>query len=329
MKQLLVDDVGEFGLIRRIMHDFIFRPELLVVGPGDDGAVYRTPGGYDQVISTDTMVEGIHFTRDTMSPFDVGYHLAASNFSDMAAMGAEAVGFVLSIALPGDLPLSWVDRFYDGLRACCRKYRVNLLGGDVTGSTKGLILTGTVTGMVPEGKAVTRSGARQGDIIFVTGTAGDSAAGLYALLHDMGEEWPSLTVRHQRPEPQIPLGILLRKAGAHALNDISDGLSREWNEIAKASGVELEIELEKVPLSEAVEALAEKVHRDPLAWALNGGEDYQLTGTISPSDFDTIKKEMPITPVGRVVKKPGTGVYVWRHGQRRLLQAKGFDHFEK
>lgn len=329
MKQLLVDDVGEFGLIRRIMHDFIFRPELLVVGPGDDGAVYRTPGGYDQVISTDTMVEGIHFTRKTMSPFDVGYHLTASNFSDMAAMGAEAVGFVLSIALPGDLPLSWVDRFYDGLRACCGKYRVNLLGGDVTGSTKGLILTGTVTGMVPEGKAVTRSGARQGDIIFVTGTAGDSAAGLYALLHDMGEEWPSLTVRHQRPEPQIPLGILLRKAGAHALNDISDGLSREWNEIAKASGVELEIELEKVPLSEAVRALAEKVHRDPLAWALNGGEDYQLTGTISPSDFDTIKKEMPITPVGRVVKKPGTGVYVWRHGQRRLLQAKGFDHFEK
>lgn len=329
MKQLLVDDVGEFGLIRRIMHDFIFRRELLVVGPGDDGAVYRTPGGYDQVISTDTMVEGIHFTRKTMSAFDVGYHLAASNFSDMAAMGAEAVGFVLSIALPGDLPLSWVDRFYDGLRACCRKYRVNLLGGDVTGSTKGLILTGTVTGMVPEGKAVTRSGARQGDIIFVTGTAGDSAAGLYALLHDMGEEWPSLTVRHQRPEPQIPLGILLRKAGAHALNDISDGLSREWNEIAKASGVELEIELEKVPLSEAVRALAERVHRDPLAWALNGGEDYQLTGTISPSDFDTIKKEMPITPVGRVVKKPGTGVYVWRHGQRRLLQAKGFDHFEK
>ena len=144
MGELLVDDVGEFGLIRRIMHDFIFRPDMIVVGPGDDGAVYRTPEGYDQVISTDTMVEGIHFTKDTMGPFDVGYHLGASNFSDMAAMGAEAVGFVLSIALPGSIPLSWVESFYDGLRACCREFRVNLLGGD---------LTGTVTGMVPKGKS--------------------------------------------------------------------------------------------------------------------------------------------------------------------------------
>lgn len=329
MGELLVDDVGEFGLIRRIIHDFIFRPDMVVVGPGDDGAVYRTPEGYDQVISTDTMVEGIHFTKDTMGPFDVGYHLGASNFSDMAAMGAEAVGFVLSIALPGNLPLSWVESFYDGLRACCREFRVNLLGGDVTGSPKGLILTGTVTGMVPKGKAVTRSGAQEGDIVFVTGTAGDSAAGLYALLQGMGDKWPSLVERHRRPKPQISLGILLREAGAHGLNDISDGLSREWNEIASSSGVEMEIDAEKVPLSSDVKALAEKVSVDPLAWALNGGEDYQLTGTISPSDFDTIKEETSITPVGRVVKKPGKGVYLYHHGRKELLEARGFDHFEK
>lgn len=329
MDGMTVGKAGEFGLIRRIMHDFIYRPELVVVGPGDDGAVYRTPPGYDQVISTDTMVEGIHFTKETMSPFDVGYHLGACNFSDMAAMGAEAAGFVLSIALPEALPLSWVDGLYEGLRALCSKYRVNLLGGDVTGSPSGVILTGTVVGMVPQGEAVTRSGAREGDIVFVTGTAGDSAAGLYALLHGMGEKWPRLAARHQRPEPQIRLGTLLRKAGAHALNDISDGLSSEWNEIARSSGVEMEIDLEKVPLSEDVRVLGREISVNPLTWALNGGEDYQLTGTISPSAFDTIREETSITPVGRVVKKPGSGVYGWSHGMKRLLEAKGYDHFDR
>lgn len=328
MENEKVGDAGEFGLIRRIMHDFIYRPDMVVVGPGDDGAVYRTPAGFDQVISTDTMVEGIHFLKSTMSPYDVGWHLAACNFSDMAAMGAEAVGFVVSIALPEDLPLSWVDGFYEGLRACCERYRVNLLGGDVTGSPGAIVLTGTVTGMVPAGKAVTRSGAREGDLVFVTGTAGDSAAGLYALLHGLGDRWPKLARKHQRPEPQISLGILLRDAGAHGLNDISDGLSREWNEIAEASGVEMEIDLDRVPLSPEVRALAEEAGKDPLDWALNGGEDYQLTGTISPSSFDTIRKETSIVPVGRVVRKPGRGVYAGRQGKLKLLTSHGFDHFK-
>ncbi|MEE0028677.1 MAG: AIR synthase related protein, partial [Dialister sp.] len=157
-----VKDVGEFGLIDRIAKDLIYRPELVVIGSGDDGAVYRVPAGYDQVISTDTMVEGIHFIKKTMRPSDVGYKLCASNFSDMAAMGADAIGFVISAALPEQLPVSWVESLYEGIRECCASYRVNLLGGDVTGSPGGVILTGTVVGMVPKGRAVTRSGARFG-----------------------------------------------------------------------------------------------------------------------------------------------------------------------
>ncbi|WP_416177921.1 thiamine-phosphate kinase [Dialister sp.] len=329
MGELTVKDVGEFGLIRRIMHDFIYRPELVKVGPGDDGAVYAAPPGFDQVISTDTMVEGIHFTKETMGPSDVGYHLGASNFSDMAAMGAEASGFVLSIALPDDLPLSWVESFYGGLRSCCRKYRVNLLGGDVTGSPGGVIVTGTVIGMVPSGKAVTRSGAREGDVVFVTETIGDSAAGLYALLHGRASDFPGLVRRHRRPEPQIRAGILLRDHGAHALNDISDGLSRELNEIAAASEVEIEIDPSKIPISGEARRLAEEVHVNPLDWAFNGGEDYELVGSLSPADFDTIREECAVRAIGRVVRKPGRGVYIRKGKERAILEVHGFDHFEK
>lgn len=328
MSEDRIGDIGEFGLIRRITHDFIYRPELVRLGTGDDGGVYRIPEGFDEVISTDTMVEGLHFTKETMGPEDVGYHLAASNFSDMAAMGADAHGFVLSIALPNDLPVSWVESLYDGIRLCCRKYRVNLLGGDVTGSPKGIILTGTVLGMVPEGKMVPRSGAKVGDLVFVTETIGDSAAGLYALLHGMEKDWPFLVKRHRRPEPQIEKGILLRKAGAHSLNDISDGLSRELNEIALASQVEIEIEPALIPLSEETKALAAKEKVNPLSWAFNGGEDYELTGTISPESFDTIERKDGITVIGRVTGK-GHGVYLKENGSRRLLEIHGYDHFVK
>ena len=235
MKEETLRDIGEFECIHRIAHDLIYRPELVKLGTGDDGAVFMTPCGYDEVISTDTMVEGIHFTKRTMSAADTGYHLCAVNFSDMAAMGAEPVSFVISAALPGDLSITWIESCYDGIRECCREYSVNLLGGDITGSKQGVILTGTIVGIVPENQAVKRSGAQEGDIVFVTGTLGDSSAGLSILLDGKKEEYPMLAIRHQRPKPQIDFGQILRESGASSLNDVSDGLSREINEIALAS----------------------------------------------------------------------------------------------
>lgn len=121
MKEETLLDIGEFECIHRIAHDLIYRPELVKLGTGDDGAVFMTPCGYDEVISTDTMVEGIHFTKRTMSAADTGYHLCAVNFSDMAAMGAEPVSFVISAALPGDLSITWIESCYDGIRECCRE----------------------------------------------------------------------------------------------------------------------------------------------------------------------------------------------------------------
>lgn len=325
-----ISDIGEFGLIRSITHDFIYRPGMVKLGAGDDGAVYSIPNGYDQVISTDTMVEGIHFLKKTMSPYDVGYKLCASNFSDMAAMGADAVGFVISAALPEDLPCSWVNDCYEGIRACCESYRVNLLGGDMTGSPKGVILTGTVIGMVPSNEAVTRSGAKPGDLVFVTGTLGDSAAGLAAIMKGIGRNYPLITARHQRPRPQISKGMWLRKAGATSLNDISDGLSREANEIAYASGIAMDILEDAIPLSWESQCLGKELGQNPLDWAWNGGEDYQLVGTISHENYKKIKSSSSMTIIGKVRESSSNevGVYVMRNHVFVKVNPHGYDHFQ-
>lgn len=327
MKEETVTDIGEFGCIRRILQNLIYRPESVKLGAGDDGAVNVTPSGYDQVISTDTMVEGIHFTRETMHFSDVGYRICSVNFSDMAAMGAEPVAFVLSLALPRNFAMDDLENCYHGIRECCRKYRVNLLGGDMTASREGVILTGTVIGMVPSDMAVKRSGAGPGDVVFVTGTVGDSAAGLAAIRHQWDEEFPNLTKRHRRPDAQVGLGKILREAGATSLNDISDGLSQELNEIAAASGVGIDLDKDKIPLSEEALRLGYRLHMEPADWALDGGEDYELAGTIPQKAWEKIKDKWPVTEIGSVHEKGAGRVFIKRKNNKALLIPKGYDHF--
>ena len=327
MKEKTVTEIGEFGCIRHILKDFIYRPESVKLGAGDDGAVYVTPPGYGQVISTDTMVEGIHFTKETMSFSDVGYRICAVNFSDMAAMGAEPVALVLSLALPKDLPLEDLENCYHGIRECCRKYSVNLLGGDMTASLGGVILTGTVVGIVASDRAVKRSGAQVGDVVFVTETVGDSAAGLAAILHQCDTDFPGLTKRHRRPEAQIQLGKILREAGATSLNDISDGLSQELNEIAAASRVIINLDKDKIPLSEETIRLGKRLGTDSLNWAFTGGEDYELAGTISPKNWEKIKGSHPVTEIGIVCDKGAGQVFIKSKNETVLMIPKGYDHF--
>ena len=327
MKEKTVTDIGEFGCIRHILKDFIYRPESVKLGAGDDGAVYVTPLGYDQVISTDTMVEGIHFTKETMSFSDVGYRICAVNFSDMAAMGAEPAALVLSLALPKDLPLEDLENCYHGIRECCRKYSVNLLGGDMTASLGGVILTGTVVGIVPSDRAVKRSGAQVGDVVFVTETVGDSAAGLAAILHQCDTDFPSLTKRHRRPEAQIQLGKMLREAGVTSLNDVSDGLSQELNEIAAASKVIINLDKDKIPLSEETIRLGKRLGTDPLNWAFTGGEDYELAGTMSRKNWEKIKGSHPVTKIGTVCDKGSGQVFIKSKNETVLMIPKGYDHF--
>ena len=324
-KERTVADAGEFGCIREICRDLIYRPELVKIGAGDDGAVYVSPPDMDQVISTDTMAEGIHFTAETMTPADVGWKLAAANFSDMAAMGAEPAQFVVSAALPAGLPMAWVLGCYEGLRAACRAFRVNLLGGDITGSRQGVVLTGTVVGFVPEDQAVRRSGAVPGDLLAVTGTLGDSAAGLDAIFAGRAEAYPALAEKHRRPLPQIEAGRILREAGVHALDDITDGLAEEAAEIAEASGVSLVIRAEKVPLSEEARRAAAAFGKDPLRYALTGGEDYQLLAAGPAACIARAAEKLPLTVIGRA--EEGCGVFLTGNGTKEPLPRIGYDHF--
>lgn len=326
MRKETVGDIGEFTLIERLSHDLLQKPERVVLGSGDDGAVYKARAGCDQVISIDTMVEGVHFLSSTMSPEDVGYKLAASTISDMAAMGAAPENLMISCALPKDLPVEWVCRCYDGLRLCCQEMDVNILGGDTTRSLSGITLTGVVTGIVPFGKAVLRSGAKPGDLVFVTGTVGDSAAGLDVIERKKENDFPGLVKKHRRPLPRVSWGERLRKRGAHSLNDISDGLSSELFEIAKGSGVDMEIHAMALPLSGELFRWAKTKER---AWdyALSGGEDYELTGTMDPDSFAALQSEMPITAIGLVTGKGEGRVYITSGGKKQPLLPGGYDHF--
>lgn len=323
-----VKDLGEFGCIDRIARDLIFCPDGVKTGAGDDGAVYTAPEGMDQVISTDTMVEGIHFTKETMSASDVGWKLGCANFSDMAAMGAEPRQMVISASLPEDLPVSWLTACYDGIRDICRRYGVNVLGGDLTGSKQGVVLTAAVVGVVPAGAAVLRSGARPGDVVGLTGPLGGSAAGLAAILRGEEDKWPLLAERHQRPLPRIGAGKNLRELGAHALDDITDGLAEESYEIAAASGMDLVIDQEAVPLSAETRQAAEAFGADALHWALTGGEDYELLFTAAPSVMEAISAALPVTVIGEV-KGPGGAVYLRHRGGVKKLPRNGYDHFRQ
>lgn len=323
-----VKSVGEFGCIDAICHDLLYRPELVKLGAGDDAAVFVTLPGMDQLISTDTLVEGIHFTDVTMEAADVGWKLCTANFSDMAAMGGEPHSFVISAALPDALPLSWIERCYDGIRAACRAYKVNLLGGDITGSRQGVVLTGTVVGMVPSGTAVLRSGAKPSDVLAVTGTVGDSAAGLDVLLAGRDTVYPLVTKKHRRPVPQIHYGTVLREIGVHALDDITDGLASESHEIAGASHVDLLIHGDLVPVSLETRKAAAEFGKTPLSYALTGGEDYQLL-TAGPLEvIEKAAREIPLTIIGEV--KEGCGrVYLEEGGKEKRLPRIGYDHFKE
>lgn len=327
-KRETVRDVGEFGLIRKISGHFIYEPSSVVLGAGDDGAVYRATPGFDQVISTDTMVEGIHFTAKTMSAEDVGWKLCIANFSDMAAMGAVPKQLVISASLPDDLDAEWPVRCYDGVRAACRNYGVNLLGGDVTGSRQGIILTGTVVGEVPEGGAVTRSGAKEFDTVFLVGTVGDSAAGLDAISAKESAMFPQAVNRHRRPEALVTAAGILRKAGVHSLNDVTDGIAGEAREIAEASGVDLILDETWLPISEETRRAAARYGKNPVDYALCGGEDYALLGTMDPLAFKDVQEKVGAVAIG-VVRSGQGEAFLERNGECVKICRGGYDHFKR
>jgi thiamine-monophosphate kinase len=280
------------------------------------------------------MAETVHFLRETMAPEEIGWKLLASNVSDVAAMGGQPVYALLTAAISPEWTEEELRQMYDGLYRCADKAGVTLIGGDTVRSPGGLILSLTMVGEVEQGKALTRSSARSGDVVFVTGTLGDSAAGLHLLLHhpEWRKRFPRLVAAHCLPEPQLAVGRWLAGSGfSPACDDISDGIAQEAWEIAEASGVILVLEEECIPVSDEVREYAELMGMDPMEWALCGGEDYQLIGTITQEGWKALKREAersgwPITAIGRV-KEGGPAVELISGSKRMPLPRNGYNHF--
>ncbi|WP_072567524.1 thiamine-phosphate kinase [Enterobacter sp. SA187] len=319
---------GEFSLIARYF-DRVRRARLDVeTGIGDDCALLNIPDKQTLAISTDTLVSGNHFLPD-ISPVDLAHKALASNLSDLAAMGADPAWLTLAITLP-DVDEAWLEAFSDSLFEQINYYDMQLIGGDTTRGP--LSMTLGIYGYVPAGRALKRSGAKPGDWIYVTGTPGDSAAGLAILqdrLHvDNEQDAQWLVKRHLRPTPRILQGQALRDLASSAI-DLSDGLSSDLGHIVKASDCGAMLDMDAMPFSDAMRRHVEP--EQALRWALAGGEDYELCFTVPERNRGALDVAIghlgvPFTCIGQM-SADVEGIQFTRDGKPVSFDLKGYDHF--
>lgn len=294
-----------------------FNPGSVPGGIGDDCAVIEGPCGKDYVVSTDMLMEGVHFRTSRCSSRDIGWKAAASNWSDIAAMGGTPTGYFLSVALPSELSEDWVDGFIDGMSSVCG---APLLGGDTIRSSGGLCVNITVIGELPHGKAVLRSGARIGDIIYVSGPLGDSAAALRMLEagEDVPQKYRRLLDRHLRPEPRLREGLALASTeGVHSMMDISDGIGSDIRRMLQASRVGASVDVDSIPVSPELARLCAERGWELEDFSISGGEDYELLFTADPD----CRIGIECHAIGRIIE--GEGLH-WNGGSKDY---KGFEHF--
>ncbi len=331
----------EFSLIRTLHRRFGRGGPSIVRGIGDDAAIATIPAGRHLVLTTDLLAEGIHFDLRTASFEDVGYKAAMANLSDAAAMGARPEHILVALAVPASTTEANILRLYRGLMAACRPYRVSLIGGDTSASAHGLFISVTVTGTVPAGTALLRSGARVGDAIYVTGTLGDSRAGL-ALLSRRTRAGASrlaaaarrfLIGRHRRPIAHCRFGQLLSTNRlATAAIDISDGLSGDLRHICEESRTGALLDLRLLPISAACRAYAKAERCDAMQLALAGGEDYELLFTVAPQHQARIERlarnrGSRITRIGTIRPRSEGLRATYPNGSVRPLPVTSYEHF--
>nr|WP_245347897.1 thiamine-phosphate kinase [Oceanobacillus polygoni] len=325
----MVINVDEFSFIESIKQH-TYKQSSLIKGIGDDAAVFSSLS-QDIVSAVDTFVEGVHFSKETMSAFHVGYRALAANISDLAAMGATPAFYLVSIVIPKGWEQEELLQIFNGMSHLARGYNMDLIGGD-TVSGKELCISVTVMGFTMKGKARYRSTAEVGDVVFVTGTLGDSGAGLHILTHsDNYKEASYYMNRHRMPSPRIPFAIGLNHLARVTLNDISDGIASEANEIADASRVTLLLDEAAIPTSSSYSQFPLKLQEK---WKLFGGEDFELLGTVPAKDWDEVKQigeltNTNVTKIGEVSETSPCGkVFLKQQHKSILLEKKGYTHLK-
>jgi thiamine-monophosphate kinase len=310
-------------LISRIRGQARRRPGL-AAGIGDDCAILQIPTGHQALVTTDFSLEGVHFRREWHPAEAVGHRCLARGLSDIAAMGGSPVAAFLSLALPPNLPQSWVNQFVKGLLGLADKFEVSLAGGDTAQSPVGVLADIVVVGSVPKGKAILRSGARPGDRVYVTGALGGSAAALELLLSGRKLR-PTDFPRHFYPSPRIEVSQFLRANHlASAMIDLSDGLSTDLAHICEESGVGAEIHADRVPRA----TISKPTREVDLKFALHGGEDYELLFTVPGN------KRVPaqiagvaVTQIGHTTRGKNV-VLMNSDGVEVKFRPQGWEHFK-
>jgi thiamine-monophosphate kinase len=314
---------GEFALIDRIRARAARRPDV-VLGIGDDAAVLRLPPGHELVVTSDTLVAGVHFPPETAAD-DLGWKALAVNLSDLAAMAATPAWCTLALTLP-EADEAFVDAFLDGFLALADEHGLSLVGGDTTSGP--LSITVTAHGLVPAGEALRRGGARAGDEVWVTGTLGD-AAGALSQWRAGGPFSAKLRYRLDRPTPRVAAGIALRGLATAGI-DLSDGLAADLGHVLRASGVGARIDLGRLPTSRTLADHFDEARRWPLQ--LSGGDDYELCFTAPASAALAIEQAMAACGVGASVigqvQAGGGLVFVTPEGEDYTPAQAGFQHFQ-
>lgn len=320
-------ELGEFGLIDRIKANVAASPSVLL-GIGDDAAALLPAPGNVTLITCDMLLEGVHFDLSFGDPQSLGRKSLSVNLSDLAAMGAHPRHFLLGIALPKHLSVDFMDRFMSGIMEQAERFGATLVGGDTCASKGGLAISITALGEQRPELVVRRSGARAGDLVCVSGSVGDAAAGLQELLR--GEREGFLVSRQLDPTPRVAAGVALAEAGlARAMIDVSDGVLADLGHICECSGVGARLDLAMLPLSGAYRAAC---GADPYALALSGGEDYELLFCIEKKRRGEVEDlfarlSLDLSVLGEITERQGVEL-VSADGSIYQPRQRGFDHFE-
>ena len=331
-------DLGEFGLIDRLTKGFENHNPSTLKGVGDDAAVMDFKDK-KTVVSTDLLIEGVHFDLSYVPLKHLGYKAVSVNVSDIYAMNATATQITVSIAVSNRFPLEALEELYAGIRLACDRYKVDLVGGDTTSSTRGLIISVTAIGEANEEDLVYRNGAQPNDLIVLTGDIGGAYMGLQILEREKAvfqvnpnsqpdiEMYSYILERQLKPEARKDIPPLLKQLGVKptAMMDVSDGLSSEILHICKQSGVGCRLYEEKIPLDPQVISTCEEFNLDSTTIALSGGEDYELLFTIAQADYDKIKGNPNFSVIGYITDKEEGVNLITRAGQFIPIIARGWN----
>lgn len=338
--------LGEFGLIKRLTQDIKLQQPSSLKGIGDDAAVLDyTKHGQDMqtLVTSDLLLEGIHFNLEYVPLKHLGYKAAVVNFSDIYAMNGTPTQIIVSLGISKRFSVEDVQALYDGIKLACEHYHVDIVGGDTTSSMTGLTISITCMGVANKAEVVYRDGAKVNDLICVTGNLGAAYLGLQLLERERivmqanakatpafeGKEY--LLERQLKPQARVDIIQQLKQAGIKptAMMDISDGLSSELMHICTQSGVGCAIYEDKLPIDYQSAVLAEEMNMSIVTCALNGGEDYELLFTCSLDDYEKLIPIDDLYLVGHITKPEYGTMLIGRNGEELLLQAQGWQAFKE